>query len=429
MAKTLTALVITPEPAWPVRNGSDVRIHQLIRSLAEFSEFDVATLAPPSVSVDPEEARRQFGARSINFIRHSPPLKQIAALKSLLTSKPMGLIMYRSKPLCKAVAALSARNRYDVCLVFGGIFMAGYAAGAQARRIILDMCDDAALNKERRALVARNGPIRAFYRWQAKLIRSYLRSASPAFTRILASSPLDAASISRYVSVPVATVRNGVHAEFFRPAQLEVSTPHDPLLLFVGAMNYRPNRDAVQWFTSSVMPLILRENSGTRLQLAGPGSEEVMNGNPSVVSLGFAENLAAEYRKCDVFVCPLRVGTGIKNKMLEALASGCAIVSTGIGIEGLDVRHEEHLLVADGPFEFASAVNRLLREPELRKRLGRAARVFAEQSLLTEYVGNCLRAAILPDEGPPERENLNIKIADNNCKQQMEAPILSDAIE
>lgn len=429
MRKAPTALVITPEPAWPVRNGSDVRIHQLIRSLAEFCEFDVVTLAPPSVSVDPEETRRQLGARSVNMIPHSLPLKQIVVLKSLLTSKPMGLIMYRSEALRKAAVTLSTRNRYDVCLVFGGICMAGYAANAQPMRNILDMCDDAALNKERRALISDNHFARIFYRWQAKLIRSYLRSTSPAFTRILASSPLDAASISRYVDVPVVTVRNSVNVELFRPAKLDASTAHDALLLFVGAMNYRPNRDAVRWFTSAVMPTILRENSGARLQVAGPGSEEVTNGSPSVVSLGFAENLAAEYRKCDVFVCPLRVGTGIKNKMLEALASGCAIVSTGIGIEGLDVRHDEHLLVADGPYEFASAVNRLLREPELRKRLGRAARVFAEQSLSTDSVRGCLRAAILPDEGLTKQENLYIKTAENNFKQQMEASILSDAIE
>jgi glycosyltransferase involved in cell wall biosynthesis len=112
---------------------------------------------------------------------------------------------------------------------------------------------------------------------------------------------------------------------------------------------------------------------------------------------GFADDLAAEYRTCDIFVCPLRVGTGIKNKLMEALASGCAIVSTDVGIDGIAARHGEHLLVANDAVEFSSAVNRLLREPELRKRLGKAARAFTERSLSTEIVGNCLRAAMLPD--------------------------------
>ncbi len=396
MKQDLTSLVITPEPAWPVANGWDVRHSQLIRSLAEFSECDVVTLASPSVHIDPEETRRHLEARSFSVIRHSPPLKQIAGLKSLLTSTPMGIIMYRSEALRRAVAAMSARNRYDACLVLGGICMAGYAADVQARIRVLDMCDDSALSKERRALLVGNGVARAFYRRQAKIIRMYLRSASSTFTRILAISEVDGGSLSRYVDVAVATVPNSVDAGLFHPAEPSVSLPQDPRLLFVGAMHSRPNRDAVRWFASSVMPVILQENPGTRFQIVGPGEDGLAIDSPSVVVRGFADNLAAEYRSCDVFVCPLRVGTGIKNKMMEALSSGCAVVSTDIGIEGLAVRDGEHLLVANDPLEFARAVNRLLREPELRKRLGIAARAFAEQSLSGNAVRNCLRAALLP---------------------------------
>jgi glycosyltransferase involved in cell wall biosynthesis len=370
--------------------------------MAEFSECDVVTLASPSAQVDLQEARRQFGAGSFNVIRHSPPLKQIAALKSLLTSTAMGLIMYRSEAMRSLVAAMSARNRYDFCLILGGICMAGYAFNVQARMLVLDMCDDAALGKERRAQFASPGAARAFYRRQAKIIRSYMRSASSAFGRILAISEVDAASLSRYVDAPVATVPNSVDAELFHPAQPGVSVPHDPLLLYVGAMQSKPNRDAVRWFASLVMPLILEENPRTRLHLVGPGGERLAIDSPSVVVRGFADDLPAEYRACDVFVCPLRVGTGIKNKMMQALSSGCAVISTDIGIEGLAVRHGEHLLVANDPLEFARAVNRLLREPELMNRLGKAARAYAEQSLSVKSVKNRLRAAILPDENMNE---------------------------
>lgn len=398
MRKNLTALVITPEPAWPVVTGWNSRHYQLIRSMAEFSEFDVVTLASPFVHVDPEEARRQLRARSFTVIRHFPPSKQLTALKGLLTSEPMGSLLFRSEPLRSAVAALSAQNRYDVCLVLGSICMAGYAANVQARMHVLDMCDDEALNYERRALIVGNVVVRAYYRRQAKIIRSYLRRVSLAFTRILAISELDAVSLSRDVDVSVVTVPNAVDAGLFRPAHLGVSVPHEPLLLFVGAMRYWPNRDAVGWFASSVLPRILQENPGTRLQLVGPGTERLVIDSPSVVVRGFADDLAAEYRTCDVFVCPLRVGTGIKNKLMEAFASGCAIVSTDIGAEGLAVRHGEHLLIANDPLEFAHAVNRLLREPELRIRLGKAARAFAEKALSDEIVRNHLRAAMLPNE-------------------------------
>jgi glycosyltransferase involved in cell wall biosynthesis len=396
--KNLTALVITPEPAWPVVDGWSGRHYQLIRSMAEFSELDVVTLAPPFGDIHPEETRRQLRARSFTVIRHSQPSKRIAALKSLLTSEPMGSLLFCSETLRSTVADLSTRNRYDVCLVLGDICMAQYAADVQARTHVLDMCDDLALNYDRRALIAGNGVVRAYYRRQANSIRSYLRRVSLAFTGILVISEPDTVSLSRDVDVPVVTVSNAVDVGLFRPAQSGVSVPHEPLMLFVGAMRSWSNRDAVEWFTSAVMPGILRENPGARLHLVGPGTERLAIDSPSVDVRGFAEDLTAEYRACDVFVCPLRVGTGIKNKLMEALASGCAIVSTDVGIDGIAACRGEHLLVANDAVEFASAVNRLLREPELRIRLGKAARAFAERALSTETVRNCLRAAMLPDK-------------------------------
>lgn len=395
--KILTALVITPEPAWPVINGWDGRHYQLIRSMAEFSEFDVVTLAPVSARVDAEEAQRQLGARSFTVIRHSAPSKKLTALKSLLTSEPLGSLLFRSELLRKAVAALSAQNQYDICLILGDICMAGYAADVRAQMHVLDMCDDAALNYDRRALATRNAATRAYYRQQAKIIRAYLQRVSLAYTRVIAISEPDTISLSLNLDVPVVTVPNGVDAELFRPAQHDQSVAHRPSLLFVGAMRSWSNRDAAMWFTSSVMPRILHENPGTLLRLVGPGTELLAIDGPSVVMRGFAADLAAEYRACDVFVCPLRVGTGLKNKLMEALASGCAIVSTDIGIEGLAVRHYDHLLVANDPLEFANAVNRLLRDPELRISLGKAARRFAESALTAEAVKSRLREAILPN--------------------------------
>ena len=400
--KMLTAIVITPEPAWPVVDGWSGRHYQLIRSMAQFCELDVVTLAPPLVHVDSGDAQRQLGARSFTVIRHSRPSKQLMALKSLLTSEPMGSLLFRSEGLRSAIAGLSARNRYDVCLVLGDVCMAGYAAHVQARMHLLDMCDDLALSYDRRAVMAGNGVVRTYYRRQAKCIRSYMRRTSLAFTRILAISEVDAESLSRDFEIPVVRVPNAVDVGLFRPLESDGSVPHDPRLLFVGAMRSWSNQDAVEWFASSVMPQILQENPATRLQVVGSGTEHLAVSNSCVVLRGFAEDLVAEYRACDVFVCPLRVGTGIKNKLMEALASGCAIVSTTVGIEGLAVHHGKHLLVADQPLEFAHAVNRLLREPELRKRLGRAARAFTERSLSPETLRNCLRAAMLPDR------NLNL---------------------
>ena len=398
MLKDTTALIITPEPAWPVRNGWDARNYQLIRAMAGFSKFDVVTLALPHLPINQEETCDNLKARSLTIIRHSPPSYVLTALNSLITSEPMGSLLFHSEELSSTVAALSAKNQYDICLVLGNLCMAKFAAHIQARMHVLDMCDDVALYYDRRARIAGNGPARVFYRKQAKMHRSYLRRESSRFDRILAISELDANTIAQEVDIPVVSVPNCVDSRHFGPAQSGDSMPHNPLLLFVGSMDYWPNRDAVDWFTSSVMPRILHKNPETRLQLVGPGTKQFMIVSPSVVLRGFVEDLAAEYRACDVFVCPIRVGTGIKNKLMEALASGCAIVSTDIGIEGLALRNGEHLLIANDPIEFAHAVNSLLCDSALRTRLGNAARAYAEEALSEGISCNLLRAAMFPND-------------------------------
>jgi polysaccharide biosynthesis protein PslH len=395
----LLALIVTPEPPWPVVDGWAVRHCQLIRSMAAFSEVDVVTLAAPFAGVDAGEARRQLKAKSFTVVRHSPPSNRIAALKSLVTSAPMCSLLYHSEPLRHTLASMSARKRYDVCLVLGDISMARYGAAVRADMHLLDICDDQGLKCDRRAQVAANTALRAYYRRQAKMIRAYLRRISTAFTRIIAISEPDALSLERVVGVgvKVVTVPNGVDVDLFRPANSCVSGTSDPRLLFVGAMRSWPNRDAVEWFRASVAPHILDENPSARLHVVGSGSDQLRTTDPVLVLHGFAEDLPSEYRACDVFVCPLRVGAGVKNKLIEALASGCAVVSTDVGIEGLDVRNGEQLLVANDPVEFAHAVNRLLRDPELRARLGRAARAFAERSLSLEAVRKSLQRALLPN--------------------------------
>jgi glycosyltransferase involved in cell wall biosynthesis len=275
--------------------------------------------------------------------------------------------------------------------------MAQYAADIEARMHVLDMCDDVSRYYERRAVSTSNYLKRAYYCRQAKVMRGYLTRQSSRFSKILAISESDAKSISESVDIDVATVPNYVDPEVFSPEANIVYAMHRPRLLYVGAMSSWANRDAVEWFVSAIIPSILQETPTAQLQVVGPGTKLLAIDSPFVVLRGFTEDLPSEYRMCDVFVCPLRVGAGIKNKLMEAFASGCAVVSTDVGIEGLDVRNGEHLLVANGPLDFARAVNRLLREPELRSRLGNAARAFAETALSERTMGDSLRAAMFSD--------------------------------
>jgi glycosyltransferase involved in cell wall biosynthesis len=97
-----------------------------------------------------------------------------------------------------------------------------------------------------------------------------------------------------------------------------------------------------------------------------------------VVVTGYVADLQPVLDQSALLVVPLLSGSGMRVKILEAFARGIPIVSTTIGVEGIDARHGEHLLVADSPEDFARAVARLLRDPDLAARLARAGRQLVE---------------------------------------------------
>jgi len=317
----------------------------------------------------------------------------MCALQSLLTGKPMGVFLFSSAAFESAVHSQSKGTRYDKALILGDVCLANYAAHLNVEEVALDMCDDLAGNYERRSRSTR-WVLRVYYRLQALAIRRLLRRSAARFRTILAVSEKDRQALSLQVRTCVATVPLGVNTSQFTPT----STVKDRSgfeILFVGAMRSWPNRDGVEWLITHILPAVLQGQPAARLHLVGSGAEQLNIIREGLIVQGFCEDLAEQYRSCDVFVCPLRVGTGVKNKVLEAMACGCAIVTTTIGIEGLDVSHGKHVLVADDPQSFAQAVL-LLQDDDLRRRLGSEARRFAEERLSLEAVRYDLEQALSP---------------------------------
>jgi glycosyltransferase involved in cell wall biosynthesis len=306
----------------------------------------------------------------------------------------MGVFLFSSVAFESAVQSQSERMRYDKALILGDVCLIKYAAHLNVEELTLDMCDDLAGNYERRSRSSRRWVMRLYYRLQALVIRRLLRRSGARFRTVLAVSEEDRRALSIQVRTRVATVPLGVNTTQFRPAPA-IKDRTGLKLLFVGAMRSWPNRDGAKWFVTRILPVVLQSQQAARLHLVGSGAEQLNLIRKELVVQGFCEDLAEQYRSCDVFVCPLRVGTGVKNKVLEAMACGCAIVTTTIGIEGLDVSHGIHVLVADDPQGFAEAIL-LLQDADLRLRLGLEARRFAEKKLSLEVVKCDLEQALNP---------------------------------
>jgi sugar transferase (PEP-CTERM/EpsH1 system associated) len=226
---------------------------------------------------------------------------------------------------------------------------------------------------------ASRGAWTTLYRTEGHRLRR-LESSLPSWARaVTLVSEAETELFRSFCPSPdVHTVPNGVDLEYFRqqsPALAEEGC------VFVGALDYKPNIDAVTWFCKEVWPAIARAHPNARLRLVGrqPVSEVLRLGEvPGVEVVGQVPDVRPHLSWAAVAVAPLRIARGVQNKVLEALAMRKPVVASPQALAGLRERLDLPALTAATPAEWADYVGRLLGDEPLRRQLGAAGRRYVE---------------------------------------------------
>jgi len=174
--------------------------------------------------------------------------------------------------------------------------------------------------------------------------------------------------------------------------------PQRPRILFIGHLGYPPNKAAVRRLAGSIMPRVLRRFPEARLTVAGrrPNArlKALADKSPFADLVPDPADLAPHYRAADMVLLPLSEGGGSRIKVLEALAIGLPVVATAKATEGLDLEPGRHYLAAETPEDFAAAVERLVREPDLAERLRKEGSAFVEAAHGPDAIAADVRAAL-----------------------------------
>ncbi len=215
-------------------------------------------------------------------------------------------------------------------------------------------------------------------RVRALVARTLERRAASMADIVTVVSPIDAEAIRRVApGTRVEVVVNGVDTDRFAPGTFGEVVVEPDTIVFTGAMSFTPNVEAVTWFNREVMPILRARRPAVRFRIVGrdpsPAVMELAE-DPSVEVTGFVDDVRPWLARSAAVVVPMVSGSGVKNKLLEAMSLGRPIVTTSMGVESLDIEAGRDLLVADDPTATAEALDRLLGDPELQARLGAAAR-------------------------------------------------------
>ncbi len=187
-------------------------------------------------------------------------------------------------------------------------------------------------------------------------------------------SDVDARAYTRFFpSRTVAVVPNGVDIDYFAPSQ---TAPEPDLIVFEGNMNFPPNIDTAIRLVQDVLPRVQRSVPAARICLVGrdPASEVVALASARVEVTGTVDDVRPYLARAAVFACPMRLGSGIKNKILQAWAMARPVVATPESLGGLAASDGVNLLVRSSPEAFAGAIVQLLNDDRLSSELGQNGR-------------------------------------------------------
>lgn len=233
----------------------------------------------------------------------------------------------------------------------------------------------------RHAETESNAGKRMLYRVEFAKMSRYESRIVREFHHVIAVSEHDRQLMQGWVDGSrIEVVPTGVDLEKFSNSGPEVVVPK-PLVIFVGAMDWEPNIDAVEYFCEEIWPAVLAKVSDARFRIVGrnPDRRVQRRASATVEVTGSVPSVIEHLRDAATVVVPLRIGGGTRLKIYEAMAAGKAVISTSIGAEGLEVSHGHDILLADDPGSFADSIVRLLTDAGERNRIGRAAATTASR--------------------------------------------------
>lgn len=194
------------------------------------------------------------------------------------------------------------------------------------------------------------------------------KECAAAVDRVVVCSELD---VTRSGCANAVVVGNGAERPTAVATDRRTLRGSEPTMLFVGALDYEPNTEAMEWFVREVLPEVRRAVPEAVVRIVGRGAELIdwTREVAGVEVVGAVAHIEPELERADVSIVPIRVGAGTRLKVIEALANRLPLVTTTVGCEGIALVDGVHALVRDTAGTFAQACATLLRDGELRQEL------------------------------------------------------------
>ena len=356
---------------YPPNRGDRIRNYYFIKHLAKKHRVTLVSFVESTDEIEMARPLNQL-CHQVEFVLFNRTKALINSASGFFSIEPFQVHYWRSLKMQKTVDELLDRNQFD--LIHAHLFRMGqYVTKYNDKSKVLDLCDSLALNLSRRSQMDR-GPHIPILKWEANRVKKYEIEMMRSFDygTVVAQSDRDYL-ISENPNLKLAVIPVGIDPDYFIQSE-PVEDETVPHLLFTGTMSYFPNVDAACYFCHQILPLIQEKIPSVHFSIVGSNPKKTVQklASHSVTVTGTVPDTRPYFNQASVFVSPMRSGSGLQVKHLEAMATGLPIVTTPLGASGIEGTWGEHLCIAESPEDFANRTIELIQNLHLRRKIGRS---------------------------------------------------------
>lgn len=349
-------LVIASRIPFPLEKGDKLRIYHQVKELSKNNEVLLCCLHTKEPSAEARTELQKICSQ-VEFIKLSKWKIPFNLFFAFFSNTPFQVAYFYQKKAQRKIDALIQSFKPD--FIYAQLIRTSeYVKHYYTYSKTIDYMDSFSKGMERRAENSSFFP-RLVLDSEARRLLRYENLIFDYFDNHTIISEQDREQIWHENRKNIAIIPNGLDSEFFHPKEQEKK--YD--LLFSGNMSYVPNVDAALYLANEIFPLVQKEIKECKLLIAGatPHAKIAALRSEAIHVSGWMDDIREAYWDSKVFVAPLRLGSGLQNKLLEAMATKTPSVTSSLANNALGAENNKEILIANSPQEFADHIVSLLK--------------------------------------------------------------------
>ena len=370
-------LVVLPRFPYPLEKGDKLRAYHQIVELSKRHEIYLFCVSHTKVAPESIDALRPY-CKGIRVARLNRAICACNILRNWFASKSLQMGFWNTERSKRSYKAYEREVQPDV--VYNQMVRTMPLVARSKRPKVMDFQDALSMNTERRMERSR-GLWHYVLHYEFKMLRSSEYNAFSFFDGLTIISETDSEAIPHKKNGEIKIVPNGVDFDYFNTKAFKPSGNQSFSIVFCGNMSYAPNVDAARYLVKEVMPLVWEEHPEATILLAGADPKSAVRALASerVTVSGHVPDIRESYSSSKIFVAPMRIGSGLQNKLLEAMAMQLPCITTSLANTPLGATDGEHLLVGDDAETLAAHIVSLLDNVDRRAQIAASGNQFVQQ--------------------------------------------------